>query len=159
MSEMQTASKKQRSTMDNIVIVSGIIEQRRIETSHIYILFADAVKCFDKLWLQDCITELAKLGYSKDDLEILYKLNETAQVKINTPYGDTENIEIKEVVKLWTTYEPIMCCASIGRVNEISEKVICKYGNIEIGMAVFMDDIAAMGNADTRKGIINCRKM
>ena len=34
MSEMQTADKKQRSTMDNIVIVSAIIEQRRIEKSN-----------------------------------------------------------------------------------------------------------------------------
>ena len=103
MSEMQTAGKKQRSTMDSIVIASAIIEQRRIEKSNTYIFFADAVKCFDKLWLRDCIIELAKLGYSKNDLEILYKLNETAQVKIYTPYGDTENIEIKEVVKQGTT--------------------------------------------------------
>ena len=126
---MQTAGKKQRSTMDNIVIVSAIIEQRRIEKRNTYVFFVDAITCFDKLWLQDCIIELAKLGYNKNDLEILYKLNETVQVKINTPYGDTENIEIKEVVKQGTTYGPIMCCASTARVNEIGEKVICKYGN------------------------------
>ena len=37
MSEMQTAGKKHRSTMNNIVIVSAIIEQRRIEKkTHIY---------------------------------------------------------------------------------------------------------------------------
>lgn len=31
MSEMQTSGKKLRLKMDNIVILSGIIEQRRIE--------------------------------------------------------------------------------------------------------------------------------
>ena len=93
-------------------------------------------------------------------MEILYKLNETAQVKINTPYGDAENIEIKEMVKQGTIYRPIMCCASTAKVNEIGEKVICKYGNIEIGMSVFMDGIAAIGDAGRRrKGIRNCRKM
>ena len=51
MSEMQTAGKKERSRMDNIVIVSAIIEQRRIEKRSLYAFFADAVKCFDKLWL------------------------------------------------------------------------------------------------------------
>ena len=122
--------------------------------------FADTVKCFDQLWLQDCMIELAKLGYNKNDLEILYKLNETAQFKINTPYGDTENIETKKVVKQGTTYGPIMCCASIARVIEIGEKVICKYGNIEIGIPVFMDDIAAIRDADTKgKALRNCRKM
>ena len=44
MSEMQTAGKKQRSTMDNIVIVSAIIEQRRIEKRNTYAFLADAVK-------------------------------------------------------------------------------------------------------------------
>ena len=58
MSEMQTAGNKQRSTMYNIVIVSAIIEQRRIEKRNTYIFFGDAIKCLDKLWLQDCITEL-----------------------------------------------------------------------------------------------------
>ena len=53
-----------------------------------------------------------------------------------------------------------MCCASIARVNEIGEKVICKYGNIEIGMPVFMDDIAPIGDADAKgKAVRNCRKM
>ena len=50
MSEMQTAGKKQRSTMDNIVIISAIIEQRRIENRNTYVCFTDAVKRFDKLW-------------------------------------------------------------------------------------------------------------
>ena len=38
-----------------------------------------------------------------------------------------------------------MCCASTARVNEIRERVICKYGNIEIGMPVFMDDMRQWG--------------
>ena len=46
------------------------------------------------------------------------------------------------------------------RVNKIGEKVICKYGNIEIGMPVFMDEIAAIGDVGTiRQGIRNWRKM
>ena len=69
-------------------------------------------------------------------------------------------LEIKEIVKQGTIYGSIMCCASTARVNEIGEKVICKYCNIEIGMPVFMDDIAAIRDAHTlRKGIRNCRKM
>ena len=69
-------------------------------------------------------------------------------------------LEIKEIVKQGTIYGPIMCCASTARVNEIGEKVICKYRNIEIGMPVFKDDIAATRDAHTiRKGIRNCRKM
>ena len=124
------------------------------------IFFANTVKCYDKLWFQDCIIELVKLGYNKNVLGILYKLNETALVKINTTYGGTENIEINEVVKQGTTNGPILCCASTARGNEIGEKAICKYGTIEIGMSVFMDDIASIGNVDAiRKGWRDCGKM
>ena len=48
--------------MDNIVIVSAIIEERRIEKKNTHTLFADSVKCLDRLWLQDCITELANIA-------------------------------------------------------------------------------------------------
>ena len=41
---------KNRLTMDNTVIESAVIEQRKIEKRK-YTFFADAVKCFDKLWL------------------------------------------------------------------------------------------------------------
>ena len=83
MSEMQTAGKKQRSKMERIVIVNAIIEQRGIDKRNIYIYICVlrvtvAVTCFEKLWLTNCIMEPAHLGYNKNDLEILYKSNETA---------------------------------------------------------------------------------
>ena len=51
-----------------------------------------------------------------------------------------------------------MCCAITARVNNTGEKVCCKYGDIDIGMPVFIDDIVAVGYAEKiRKGIRNCR--
>ena len=78
-------------------------------------------------------------------------------VKINIPYGETENIEIKAVVKLYQTrYLPCITA----NVNEIDEKLICKNSNIVISIPVFMDGIAAIGDADTiKEGIRNFRKM
>ena len=50
-----------------------------------------------------------------------------------------------------------MFIASTSRLNEIQEAVKYLYGKVEIGMPVFMDDIAALDNI--RKGIQNCRRM
>ena len=42
----------------------------------------------------------------------------------------------------------------------MATKVCCKYGATEIGMAVFMDDMSAIGDTEEiRKEITNCRKM
>ena len=49
---------------------------------------------------------------------------------------------------------------SRGNSRAIQESVKYQYGKVELGMPVFMDDIAAVGKADNiRKGIRNCRRM
>ena len=52
-SSMQTAGKKNRSAIDNIIIMNAIIEKQRQDHKNNYILYADAEKCFYKLWLKD----------------------------------------------------------------------------------------------------------
>ena len=59
---MQTAGRKQRSTVNNLIILNSIIENQRQNKNKIYLFFADAKKCFDKLWLKDCLTEMRYLG-------------------------------------------------------------------------------------------------
>ena len=85
-------------------------------------------------------------------------MNKRSIVTLNTPFGETGNNEIEEIVKQGTTYGPVMCYTQTARVNDIGEKVCCKYG--EIGMPVFMNDISAVGDAEEiRKGIKSCRIM
>ena len=157
---MQTAGRKQSSTMNNILIVSSIIEKRRQEKQNTYLMCADAAKCFDKLWLRDCLIAMKELGYSSNGIKILYEMYKKTNIKIETPFGEISSMEIQEVVKQVSTYGPIMCCATTSKVNDISEKVEVKYGEILIGMPILMDDIAAIGGAeDIRKGIGNCRMM
>ena len=146
--------------MVNILIVSSIIEKRRQEKQSTYLMCADAVKGFDKLWFKDCLIEMKELGYCSNDIKILYEMYKKTDIKIETPFGEISSMEIKEVVKQGSTYGPIMCCTATSKVNDISEKVVVKYGEILIGMPIFMDDIATVGGPeDRRKGISNCRKM
>ena len=49
MSNMQGGGKKNRSAMDNIVIISAITGKYRQGDKNTDLLLADAEKCFDKL--------------------------------------------------------------------------------------------------------------
>ena len=82
---------------------------------------ADDVKCFDKLWLKDCLLKMYNLGYDPNTLKILDEMNKEADVI--TPAGNTDNIQVKEVVKQGTIFGPIMCCAETSTVNSIGEEV------------------------------------
>ena len=121
---------------------------------------ADAVKGFDKLWFKDCLIEMKELGYCSNDIKILHEMYKKTDIKIKKPFGEICSMEIQEVVKQGSTHGPIIRCTTTSKVNDISEKVEVKYGEILIGMPIFMDDIAAIGGTeDRRKGISNCRKM
>ena len=85
--------------MDNILIVSSIIEKRRQEKQNTYLMCEDAVKCFDKLWLKDCLIKVKELGYSSNNIKILYEMYKKIGINIETPFGEISSMKIKEVVK------------------------------------------------------------
>ena len=160
MSNMQTEGKKNKSTMDNIIIINAIKEKQRQSHKNTYLFFTDAEKCFDKLWLKDCLIDMEEIGYNRNDIKILYEMNKKAEIIVDTTVGQTESISIKEIVKQGSIFGPIMCCATTSKVNNIGEIVQYSYGKVDIGMSVYMDDIAGAGGiAEIRKGIRNCSKM
>ena len=99
-------------------------------------------------------------GRDRNDIKILYEMNKKAEIIVDTTVGQTESISIKEIVKQGSIFGPIMCCATTSRVNNIGATVQYSYGKVDIGISVYMDDIAAAGGiAEIRKGIRNCAKM
>ena len=134
MSEMQVAGRKERTAMDNLIILNTIIENQRARKLNTYMFFADAVKCFGKLWLQDCLLKVYNLDYDPNTLKILYEMNKETVIIIRTPVGNTDNIQVKEVVKQGTILGPIMCCADTYAVNSIGEEVKYSSGKINIRM-------------------------
>ena len=153
---MQTAGKKNRSTMDNIIIINAIIEKQRQSHKNTYLFFADGEKCFDKLWLKDCLIDMEEIGYSRNDIE----MNKKAEKIVDTTVGKAESISMKEIVKQGSIFGLRICCATTSRVNNIGETLQYSYGKVDIGMPVYIDDIAAAGGiAESRKRIRNCTKM
>ena len=160
LNKMQCADGTQRLTMDNLIRMIATIEKIRIGRLNTYFLFANAFKCFDKIRLNDCLIELKTLRYKRNDLKILEKYLKRSKVTINTPFGETGNIEIEKIAKQRIKYGPVMSCATTARLNDIGEKICGKYGDTEIKIPVFINHTSAVGDAEEiRKGIRNCRKM
>ena len=69
-----------------------------------YVYFADAYKCFDRLWLKDCLVELWKAGMREREVMMIYEMNKLAKIVINTPIGNTKEIEVSDIVNCQTRY-------------------------------------------------------
>ena len=122
MSMYQNGGGKNRSAKDNWMAIMAIMDRNKKLGRDTYMIFADAEKCFDKLWLEDCVVDLVGIGMREREAAIVYKMNERAAITIKTPYGETEEIIADRIVKQGTVYGTQLCCCSTERVNEIGEK-------------------------------------
>ena len=158
--EFQTGGKKGTATVDNHIVLSEIIRKNRKMGRRTYIVYGDAVKCFDKLWLKDSLVELFNAGCSPQDIQMMHLLNENTEVTVVTPSGTTEKLKVGEIVKQGTVLGPTLCCVVTDQVNGIGEEQTGCIGNQRIGILVFVDDVMSAGSAeDARRCIRNLSEM
>ena len=157
----QCGGQKNRSTIDHVMTRMAIIDKQKFLNKKTYLVFLDAEKCFDKLWLKACVIEMWKAGHCIQDSAMVYKLNKEANVVIETPVGTSKEIEINEVVRQGTIYGPQLCCISTDKVNNMLNKPSYIYSsNINIEALTYVDDIASAGGSGIIiRTIQNCHEM
>ena len=157
----QTGGVKYRAGIDNVMTVTSVLEQNEYLKCNTYLVFTDAEKCFDKLWLQDGIHELWRCGTDIRDCVMIKKLNEIAQVVVKTPVGDTEAFRLTDIVRQGTVYGPQICIASMDKINLLGKDVITFYGpDFQIYAVVYVDDVTGMGGHKAANNLLyNCNIM
>ena len=88
---LQCGSGTNRSIRDMLFLLYGLIDHALYLNKTLYLTSYDYATCFDSLWLEDSILSLWDLGVQNKILPLIYKLNETAVVKVKTPFGTTDS--------------------------------------------------------------------
>ena len=156
--EFQTGGKKGTATVDNHIILSEVLRKNRKMGKKTYIVYGDAVKCFDKLWLLDSLVEMYNAGISAQDIKMMHLLNKDTEVTVITPSGKTERLKVGEVVKQGTVLGPTLCCVVTDQVNSVAPEQTGNVSNQRIGILVFVDDVMSAGNADSARKCIRSLK-
>lgn len=86
-----------------------------------YILFADAYKCFDKLNLKDCISDISEIIGPTEAYE-LYKINRKGTATIKTPVGEISNIKADNIVRQGTIPGLKLCAVNTDKINSVGRK-------------------------------------
>ena len=69
-------------------------------------------KCFDALWLEDCMSDLYDTlpEQSRDDrLALVYQVNRENYVAVNTSVGQTDRVNIQNIVMQGGKWGPLQC--------------------------------------------------
>ena len=82
----------------------------------------DIEKCFDSLWLKECLNDLYESGLKSDNLNLLYEGNKECFIAVKTPCGQTERISIKETVMQGSVWGPLCCTTTMDKIGQKSYK-------------------------------------
>ena len=90
LTDSNVGGRRRRNIRDNIFVINAItnsIINGNEESCDITIY--DIEKCFDSLWVQECINTLYKNGLQNDNLSLLYEETKIAKIAIKTSAGKT----------------------------------------------------------------------
>ena len=160
-SQWQMGGVKKRSTTDNLFLMYSVIERNNYLKQPTYVFYADAEKCFDKLWLDDAVIELWRQGTNIRDAIMIKRMNEEAKIVVHTTVGDTDEIICRDIVRQGTVYGPPLCGVSMSRVNDIGRGIVTFYGpRLILQSTQFVDDINSAGSPRTiNNTVYNCKKL
>ena len=139
-SKFQNGGMKGKGVLDNLFIIRGIINHAKYLGKELWLTFYDIEKCFDSLWLEDCINSLWDMGVRNDILSLIYLMNKEARVTVKTPVGDTDPILLTNLVKQGTVLGPVLNNCSLNKMSTHSTGY--NFGSVQLKPLEFVDDIA-----------------
>jgi exonuclease III len=148
LTDCNVGSRKKRNIRDNLFVMNAIMNSSKKGTdSPCDICVYDVRKCFDSLWLEECINDLYEAGLTNDKLCILYYQNKTARIAIRTPNGTTDRFTINNIVMQGTVWAGLMCTCTMDKLGKQAyndEQLLYKYkGAVEVPPLQMVDDIIA----------------
>jgi hypothetical protein len=159
-------ARKQRSVRDNIFVIGAITNSVvNGKQAPIQVQVVDVIKCFDKLWLQDCINALYEAGINNDQLNLLYIENKNAQIAVKVNGKLSSRINVSDVVMQGSIWGSLKCTSSMDRLNKITQSDISlQYlykgdPTIPVGVLGMVDDTLAVAecgqNSIKKNSVIN----
>ena len=118
LTDCNVGSRKQRNIRDNLFVINTITNSSKKGIDRpCNICVYDVRKCFDTLWLDECINDLYEAGIQDDKLCLLYYQNKNARIAINTLNGRTERFTIQNTVMQGTVWAGLLCTCTMDKMG------------------------------------------
>ena len=122
LSDGNVGSRKRRNVRDNLFVLNAIANESKQTKESVDIDIYDAYKCFDGLWLKECINDLYEAGLRNDKLPLLLISNQNANIAIKTASGITKRIDIKDKVMQGGVWSGLKCTTIMDKLCKIFYK-------------------------------------
>ena len=145
LTDCNVGSRKGRNVRDNLFVINAIMnENKKSPKGALDINVYDVAKCFDSLWLSECINDLYDAGMRNDKLNVLAEANKNASIAIKTSSGVTERFTIENTVMQGTVWGGLLCTTTMDQLCKNMYKdgnLLYKYRqNVEVPPLQMVDD-------------------
>ena len=85
--EIQNGFRKDRSTLDNLLILRNVIEKSKAENKNCFLSFIDLRKAYDRVWREGLWRSMANLGFGGKTLAMIKALYTNTQQRVCMDWG------------------------------------------------------------------------
>ena len=158
MGQFQVGNQKERNIRDHTLIMHAIVNEAIEKKLSIDILFTDIKQCFDSIWLDEATNDLYDSGLTSRNLNILYEGNKKTRMCVETKFGQSDRVELNNVVMQGSVPGGTYCSNQISKVcNKLYEDgdVYMYQDRIPIPPLAMVDDIVAAAKCNSTTAL-NC---
>ena len=160
LTDCNVGARKGRNIRDNLFVVNSIINSvKNGKKDPIDVGIYDVTKCFDSLWMHECINDLYEAGLKNDKLNLIYLMNQKAQVSIKTACGNTDRVNIENIVMQGTTWGSLLCTTTMDKLGKRiyeNDELLYKYnGEVDIPTLEMVDDILTISKCSKESVMVN----
>ena len=158
LTDSNVGARKKRNIRDNIFVLNAInnsVVNGSEEPVDLQIF--DVEKCFDALWVEECINDMFEAGFDNDKLPLIYIANQNARIAVKSSTGKSQRVNISNVVMQGTVWGSMLCTGTMDKLGQLvynGDKTTYKYkGVVDTPCLGMVDDILSVQKckADTIK--------
>ena len=145
MTDAQAGGIRGRATTDHLLTLKEAINIAKSQRKQVYATFLDVTKAYDKAWIDAIMYVMYKRGLNTKIWSTIKKLNENFTATIQTKYGPTRKIKIKDSIRQGGVISVLQYALLMDEINkEIQGTDLgIKIPNTETNIAclLWMDDV------------------
>ena len=149
LSDSNVGARRNRGIRDNIFVLNAINNSViNGNEDSVDVQVFDVEKCFDALWVEECINDIYEAGLDNDKLVLLYLENQNANISLKTQGQKSKRFNIKNIIMQGTVWGSLLCTASMDKLGQLvymNKDLVYKYkGVVEIPSLGMVDDVLAV---------------
>ena len=155
----QAGGKPGCSTVDHLIVLKQTIDEITTNGKTAYIIFLDVQKAYDKAWLDAILYALYQNGIEGKNLRTIKNLNSNLTARIQTRYGLTRKINIRDSIRQGGVLSVIEYATLIDEIaKELKQRKMgyVTQTNITLDSLLWMDDVCLIHhNPEKLQEILN----